>query len=571
MKLISEGTLGEVKRAAPWLMALVLVTLFVTVLGKSVVHFDTNDDPGMMMSASGILSSVPPSEDLVHTSPLIGLALKHLYLALPRVPWYPLYLQSLTVLYLGLCVYVAVNLVRASRWTHLIILLLLSPFFLYLIATLQFTLVALNLTAAALFFAVRELDQGTSRWPKFALALVLTFIAGCVRPRLPGAIPVGSLIVGFWAPALALGVLRAGRRRWAWLAFSALFIFTLFLPRLTSELYYRSEPGWARFYKANVSRGKLLDSPLALMDPTQPTVIEFLRETGWSVNDLRLAKSWFFANKQTFTYERIERFCQLVLPLVHHYNFWATAKVIPAIYWPFGSCSLLLALYLCVLRPTWRHIALQVAYVAYLFLLMVYICVVSKLVDRIMLPAMFTGAMVSIYLFSWSVAEDPDPAPRRAGSILTTLGVLVAAILIAVQVNRLGRIAARVDAGRVSLLDNMRELARINPSGYFISWGGHLQEQYWPPYSGEMERYPGIKVIRVGVITNSPVSDRWFRSLGPGELTDSILQRRDTYVVAPETDMQRLVIFYREHLGASARYYRPAGGDHDVWQVALSR
>ena len=158
MKPLSEDTLAEVKKAAPWLGALVLVTLFVALVCRTAVHFDTNDDPGMMMTASGILSSVGPSEDLIFTSPFVGLALKHLYLALPRVPWYPLYLQSLTVLYLGLCVYAVVNLVRASRWTHLVILLFLAPFLLYLLVTLQFTFVVLDLTSVALFFSVKELS-----------------------------------------------------------------------------------------------------------------------------------------------------------------------------------------------------------------------------------------------------------------------------------------------------------------------------------------------------------------------------------------------------------------------------
>jgi hypothetical protein len=348
----------------------------------------------------------------------------------------------------------------------------------------------------------------------------------------------------------------------------ALFVATLFLPRLASEAYYRNDPGWAGFYSTNPFRGKLNDTPLGLLDPSQPTVSESLKETGWSANDLRLARSWFFANKQTFTPERIEHFCRLVLPLVHYDSFWDTAERIPTAYWPFGACWLLLACYLCALRPTWRHVAAQAGNMAYIFLLLDYICVVSKMVDRIMIPAIFTGAMVSIYLYPRSSPEDPDLRPTRTSSILNSIGLLAAALLVAVQIGKLSHRAARVETGRVKLRRTMHELERINPSGYFVSWGGHLHEQFWPPYSGEMESYPGIKVIRIGVITNSPISDRWFRTLGNGELTDSLLERRDAYVIAPEADMQRLVTFYREHLGIRARFNHPDDTKFDVWQVS---
>ncbi|HEY5079363.1 MAG TPA: hypothetical protein VII43_05930 [Opitutaceae bacterium] len=571
MKLISADTLGEMKRAAPWLTALIVVSLFVTLECPNLVHFDTNDDPGMMITASGILSSVPPSEDLVHTSPLIGLALKHLYLTFPGVPWYPIYLQTLTVLYLGLCVYTAVNITRASRWACLMILLLLVPFILYLLVTLQFTLVALNLASVALFFSVKELKQGTSSWPKLALALLLTFVAGCVRPRLPGAIPVGALVVVLWAPWLALEVLGAGQRRRVWISFLALFVATLFLPRLASEAYYRNEPGWARFYEANVYRGKLLDTPLAFLDPNQPTVVDFLHRTGWSVNDLQLAKTSFFANKQVFTFERIERFCRFVLPLVHHYNVWATARVIPLKYWHYGNCVVLLACYLCLLRPTWPHVLFQVGNVAYIFLVILYICVVSKLVDRTVIPAIFTGAMVSIYLYSRSGAETAPVISKASRALAASLAAISAALLIAIHSYYMNGLATKMIEVRATLSNYMHELVRINPKGYYVSWGGHLQEQHWPPYTREMEGYSGIKVIRIGVITNSPISDRWISSLGPGELTDSLLERKDAYVLASEVEMQRLVVFYREHSGIRAMYSRPGATKLDVWQVTRRR
>lgn len=556
------------KRAAPWLLALVVGSVLLTQECPNLVHFETNDDTGMMMTASGILSPVAPSEDLVHTSPLIGLALKHLYQSFPGVPWYPFYLQTLTVLYLGLCVYVAVAILRSSRWATPVVMLFLVPFFLFLILTLQFTLLALNLTSVALFFALNELNQGTGRWPKLAFALLLTFGAGCVRPRLPGAIPVGAFVVALWAPWLALDLLLAGQRRRAWIAFMALFAATLLLPRMASEAYYHNDPGWGRFYAANPYRGKLMDTPLAFLNPTAPTVVGFLKRTGWSVNDLELAMTWFFANKQTFSYEKIERFCRLVLPLMHHYNVPSSARLIALRYWPFWGCSAFLACYLCLLRPTWRHLLLQAGNFAYIFLLVLYVCVWTKLVDRMVIPAIFAGAMVSIYLYSRSGAENAAVRPRATRLTLAALCATAATLLIAFHCYTCVILAPTMSKLRGNLSAYMNELARINPTGSYVNWGGYLQERDWPPYSGEMESHTGIKIIRLGVITGSPISDRWFETLGPGELTDSLLERKDAYVLASEPLMRGLMVFYREHLGIRARYFRPGGSKFDVWQVA---
>lgn len=571
MNLISTGTLREIKKAAPWLMALVMISVSVALKCQTIVHFDSNDDPGMMMTAGGILSSVAPSEDLIHTSPLIGLALKHLYTTFPGLPWYALYLYSLTLLYLGLCVYVVVNITGGTVWSCFVILLFLVPFVSHALVTLQFTLVAFNLTSVALFVSLEQLNHTASNWLKLAFALLLTFVAGCVRVRLQGVFPVGLLVFAFWLPWFAVSLRKPEQRRWAGISFSMLFFAILFLPRAISDFYYRNSPEWATFYEDNAARGRLLNTSLSRIDATQSRLTEVLKKTGWSVNDLQLAQSWFLADRKTYSGERMNRFCQLALPAKLHYGVWATVKRNTLGYWQYTGCFALLVCYLSLRRPTLRHICLQVANVSYVFLLLVYIGVVTKTVDRMVLPVILTGVMISIYIYSRLAGEKSDAKTKAARAFVTTVGAFVATLLVVVQLYCLNDSAREVNEGRVRLLNYIDELTRINPTGYYVSWGGYLGEQWWPPFSRETESRSGIKVIRIGGITGSPISDRWTRSLGFEDLTDALIQRRDVYVLASEASMKRLMTFYREHRGIRARYDRLGGNDYDVWQVARSR
>ena len=86
------------------LLVVPLILLAIVVFRPS---YDTNDDPVMSLIVSGKVVSQQPDEHMVFTHFLIGLVLKNLYLLLPAIPWYGIYLFAVHACARGDCLRIA--------------------------------------------------------------------------------------------------------------------------------------------------------------------------------------------------------------------------------------------------------------------------------------------------------------------------------------------------------------------------------------------------------------------------------------------------------------------------------
>lgn len=286
----------------PCLMAAVAIVGSVAAI--FVPSFLTNDDPVMLLIASGRLVSEAPDEHVLYTNVVVGAGLRWLYQHLPQWPWYSLYL------YAALCVAAALTLASCLRWrparpirylTWIAVLWILVRFTM----TLHFTVVATWLSWASLVWCAsvcRGPSSSAGVWRAAAVAAGGLALAGLIRPE------AAALGVSLAAPVLVWVLVSAGRHRLL-PAVSGLIAGALIVSGATAanRAYYAASPGWEQFYEINTAKGFFLDSDL-IQDG--PYTGQALRSVGWERADLGMIRRWYFLDEEIFSLERMRTFAR---------------------------------------------------------------------------------------------------------------------------------------------------------------------------------------------------------------------------------------------------------------------
>ncbi len=269
-----------------------VVTLLCAVF---VPAFMTNDDPVMLMIASGRLINPVPDGHLMYTNALVGGGLGWLYARVPTWPWYSLYL------YVCLCLAAALSLASCLRWrpqgpvralTWILVLLILVHFAM----ALQFTVVATWLSWASLAWCVSVCCGSSSGRDSRNVAIV-----GAAGLGLGGLIrPEGAALGALMALPLLLWVLMCTGRRRALPALTALAVGAVIVLGCTvaNRAYYAASPDWEQFYRLNTLKADFLDNNLVL-DGAATT--RALRTVSWTAADLGMMRNWFFLDEDIFS------------------------------------------------------------------------------------------------------------------------------------------------------------------------------------------------------------------------------------------------------------------------------
>jgi hypothetical protein len=214
----SSGTFAARREGlkALGLAALLNVFLFSLFFTFAMPRYETNDDLGMQMIASGFYTG-QPSEYLVFTNILIGWPLRILYSLWPGCNWYFVYLVA--VHYAALTALAFLVLSRRYCWRFV---LLHIGFFLLVetrvLLELQFTTTAFLAGAAGVVLLVDGLQPSrVPRWSLIIAGFAFTTLMAMIRE------PVAPLLVLIAFPFLVERFGLAGCRwagRWPVLPFS---------------------------------------------------------------------------------------------------------------------------------------------------------------------------------------------------------------------------------------------------------------------------------------------------------------------------------------------------------------
>lgn len=261
-----------------------------------------NDDPMMMMFASGIVTG-SPEEHLIYSNIVIGKMLKYLYEISNLVNWYTLYLYGTHFIAM-----IALLFTLARRFSIAIglccFLILFFVFETPFLLGLQFTSTAVVATLCGfviLLFGQVSSKKGHAAW--LILGVVAVALGAMIR------FEAFCLVLMLLAPTILLKLwnVRSKRRIYVGLIMSCLAVLTGFL--YDSHTYSKDEH-WDRYRETNRLRGALENSQgqlfLNRISDGSVSAEPFLKRVGWSKNDVRMYLRWFLADNRTFSKEKYE-------------------------------------------------------------------------------------------------------------------------------------------------------------------------------------------------------------------------------------------------------------------------
>lgn len=538
-------------------MVLACATLLTTLLFSlfflvATPGYETNDDLCMQCIASGMYTG-QPSEYLVFTNVLIGLALRLLYGLWTGNNWYFIYLVSVHFLSLTTICFVVLS--RNRSWFFI---LLCIGFFLLvemrILIDLQFTTTAFLAGAAGVVALADGLEPGRRiDRPKIVAGILLITLMGMVREAV---VPfLGIVAFPFLLERFGL---RGWRRMiWAAMACGSLFI----LMHAVNRWYYERDPSWAEYLEYNTLRGQLQDTPLTAFASRSASA------AGWSTNDAAMFVNFYFSEPEVFAgTSRLRRFVEASRSFVEPGMFVRRFSM----KWLFLPQMLdrdsRILLNLALLNGLWclagagssrsRYVITLTLMYAGCVLIAFYLRGTARLPPRVAynMP-LFLNLACLYWATGVGTSKAATNAHRNLFSLLRYACVLGWLVLYGSLVYEVGRSLWYANAyyRRLQRISGkvFEPTKRLLPEGerpVFIALPHNSVLERCLLYRHEVQTLP-FSIVPYGWLTHSPLFRQALsrRQLDPYSL--SLVGRRDVFFLMETRWLEPLRLFYREHYG----------------------
>jgi hypothetical protein len=263
--------------------------------------FMTNDDHFKIMAAKGVGTHLKPSEFIGYSSVILGFILKALYTALPKIPWYDLFVMG--SIFTGIwAMFYAVLLGTLGRFRFLMLFfstLVVNIFFLY---TPQFTFASLLLAqGGVLLLAALWLNEPKDYFLlRMAWAGTLLFASSITRFSAFGLLSLCALpLVIFLVWKQPLTPLRK-----TLLGFASACLLLAAGGYVFDRHYTAQKPGWKEFNAFDAQRVDLQDYRKPNYNNETKPVFD---SVGWSENDLDLFYYWYYPDPNVYSTEKLAK------------------------------------------------------------------------------------------------------------------------------------------------------------------------------------------------------------------------------------------------------------------------
>jgi hypothetical protein len=575
---LSSPSIGEVgqfgNRAFPRMLnslrhkrllvaAVMTAGVVLSVLAIFTPRFETNDDAGMTAITSGHVLVDQPDEHLVFSNVLIGLALKVLYQAAPRVPWYGGYLFVMASLSLAAVAFACLRRISTldACLTVAVVCVAGPPF----LTVLQFTRVAFLATLAGLLlltalvrddkparktlWAIPFLMAGALiRFNSFLLAVVvLSPLAGWMMWRARTQVGARGAIAVL-AGAITVGFALLGFNNW----------------------YYSRDEAWRDFYKFNALRTSFTDYGRAeYNDVTAPV----FAKVGWTRADVELLREWCFLDHERFNIQTLQTALDGLASRERATEPRSWKELTEILF----ADTEVLALWACgaifLLAVRNEGSAWLVCAGCYLVTcgLCVYLYHDFHLPARVFCPAFAACAAVILTLSAGPRSIGRSGPWTRSVLARTAIALLLGALLLwrgIVMFNENGDfLAAHAQAD-----DLMRRL-KPRADKLFVIWGAEFPyEHIFLPLNGALPA-SNFKALGLNSLAATPFTTTRLKEFGVSDLY-SILRRRGVYFISNKWENGTLARYFRDHyrlrIGGAAVLTHPALEPAAVYALAIT-
>lgn len=531
-------------RHLPLLAALVFAA-FLLVLCFGLLHpgYETNDDIGMIALASGYVGGtrVP---FLVYSNVLYGLLLAPLYGLPGHVNWAIVTFVALDLAASVGLAYLILGCRRSmpQRAFALTALLIIAS---HVLHSITFTTTAVYASLAGFCLLLRAASKAAPRRPALVVAGTLLVVAGSL-------IRMDSMLLSLCMllPALALCLSAFDLRRLGMLL--ALPLALALGAQLADHAYVNRSPGWSEFRRYDQARSKMHDSPR--MD----NVGHKFKRIGWSRNDLRSFRRWFFDDSKLYSLKRLQKLNRIVsnkrggelgteLTILDSLTHPACA--------PFLMLSASVALAV-VARARGRRDLLPMAALFGTCLACVWFLAWSmKLPCRVVVSLLGALIVYGLAALDWleqvpranaSSLAPGDPLRRRLAGGAWLL--LVAALgLASVHSIRSDAEFAQKRAAYARILADLDALSasgKLAAGALLVSPGAGLQLEWADPLRVD---FPRVEYLPMGWLTFSPSFDAALARFGVSSVGEAFSTGKPVYLVACADYMLVVQKFLREH------------------------
>ena len=526
--------------------------VFAAVLSTLTLAYESNDDVGMAHIASGLLTGKPSSE-LVFTNILVGAILKQLYQWSDRVNWYTLYLLAAHFLSMTGLLFAFLR-IRLSLLSFALFLLLFVEYEVGLLLWLQYTSVAMTAAIVSCVLLTSSSQSGP-RDSRIATAYGggLLVLAGIMRSDASffALIVIGPFLVyrlislRRWRPVLTMA------------AFGAIVLAAFGL----SEWHYRSDPRWRDYRIVNAALIPVLDKlSIEYNAKTQP----FFDSLGWTAADWHMMRSWFFADPQVFTTERMQKmaahFQQSGWRRPHAWGYLDNRLSPLIVFERMTYANMLLAFLLCGGRRL-RLVLLGGFQGLWVLLLFYLLAVFWKIEPRITMPAAFGLAVVVFELVLEAAREREQtgskmvpawmPRPVWAVCLLAVFACYGwAAYRTEMRHWMLSGLNRRSQAEFRELVQKVTErYVDRDPDAIFLNWGATFPFQFTPPFDTNRDVAP-MRIVSLGWNQHSPLFEERLERLGVRHVGDLLCGNPHVFLFMAPAGIETLKQFVKEHYKA---------------------
>ncbi|MEO2195808.1 MAG: hypothetical protein ABGY72_06920 [bacterium] len=490
---------------------------------------------------------------------MIGLALKHLYLLRPDVPWYGAYLVFVHFL-ATVALLLALPRARQPLERTVVALLVFCLVVLPGLIEIQFTRTSFLAAQSGILLYVSGLSEDATVRGRGRVVFAMTLIV------------VGFLIR--WRASVAAGVLslpilwfaiRAIEPRELFVAIRKPVLFfgvaaTLCLALgLVDRIADAEDAPWSQFrHRIGFMRAVIDNDRVQYTDTTKP----HFDAVGWSENDFEIVKGWFgFLDRDVFSDEQLEYLQANVVQGTRIFNFRR---------WPefagyLTSHPLMWAL---VLVALWRVLALPADRWTLAMMSSTYglvLCSAWFLFSDMHLPPRAYYPMFCIPV--GAVMIQPHADARRSfndaktvvsirSCLLVVLFAIVAVYLQgSVQTNK-RRFASHLETKQIL------SALPVSPDQLFVVWGGSLPYQDIVTPLGDIRWLDDLRILAAGWPTLTPFTTNRLNEFQITSTYQAIYTHPNVYLVADDDRFERYARFVCEHFGKAVAY--------DVWNQPLS-
>jgi hypothetical protein len=509
--------------------------LFLLIYSLIPPYFRTNDDVGMMLRAAGISAVTESTPYIIFSNIAVGHALKFLYEIMPNISWYGIYQVSLLFISHTMLLNALIRL--KNSWfiipLYFVFFMALSP---DILVGLQFTTVSTVSIVSGLICLIFNKDEKTFSFTNI-ISLFLIVTGSLVRWNT--LILSLGLLIPISLSVFAVKNTQKQSTQKIFLLMISIFFAVGF--RIYNNHQYSKIPEWKSFQEFNALRIEFIDYDI-FSRVTDNQQNEVLRSVGWTENDYKMMKSWFFADPAVYSTQNL-RSIRDQIPTSTNFMVKKNLKIIyrKVLLSNYGlKCILILFVFLIFIQISKKSSIIIFANFAITCIFFLYLIFFKKEPpDRVYISIFYFNVIAAMFLFESS---------EKLIRIKTTV-ILIGLIITTVRFNSIHGTLIHKSKNLRETNDELKSclerLVKPNNDLLFVRWAASFPWESVPPFQN-LDYLRNFHEFGLGSTQRTPDNQKILMKYGVTDIYNDLYTKENLRLVTYKSQIQ--IDMYRTYV-----------------------